>query len=242
LAAWVQSRGHALTTIELWKDVAFPPTDEFDGLFILGGPMNVYEVGKYSWLAPEQQFIARAIRDRKSILGICLGAQLLAVVLGGSVSEMLDKEIGWFPVDLTPAGRNSILFDDFPDQFMAFHWHGDYFSIPPQSVHVARSEACEEQAFVYEDHVVGLQFHLESNENSVAAMIKHCGEDVSCGQYIQDAYSLENCVDYLPAANRLLFSLLDNLSSQSARQNPRQSAGGHKRQLRSATGRPPTTP
>ena len=98
---------------------------------------------------------------------------------------------------------------------MAFHWHGDCFSIPPSAIHLARSAACEQQAFVYDDCVVGLQFHLESNENSVAAMIEHCGEDVRCGQYIQDAYSMESCADYLPAAKRLLFSLLDNLSARS---------------------------
>ena len=234
LATWAKRSGCSLTCTEFWKEVSFPKTHEYEGLFILGGPMNVYEDKKHPWLAAEKEFIGRAISDRKPILGICLGAQLLAVVLGGSVTENLDKEIGWFPVDLTRAGRDSSLLREFPDQFMAFHWHGDRFSIPPRAIHVARSEACDEQAFVYENHVVGLQFHLESTENSIAAMIKHCGEDMSCGPYIQDPCAIEDCGNYLPGAHRLLFKLLDNLSSCSA---TRQAAGGSSRWHREKYGR-----
>ena len=80
LAAWVQSRGYALSGTNLWEQTTFPRTDEYDGLFILGGPMNVYEGEKHPWLALEQHFIARTIIERKPILGVCLGAQLLAVV------------------------------------------------------------------------------------------------------------------------------------------------------------------
>lgn len=212
LETWAYERGHVFTTTKLWKSTAFPNPYDCDGLFILGGPMNVYEVGKYPWLAAEQHFIARAISKRKPILGVCLGAQLLAAVLGGTVVEMLDKEIGWFPVDLTPAGRQSLLLHDFPDQFAAFHWHGDRFSIPSGAVHIARSEACEEQAFVYDNHVVGLQFHLESQQPSISAMIKHGGDDISCGQYIQDPCAMEHDSGALSTAHRLLFSLLDRLS------------------------------
>jgi GMP synthase-like glutamine amidotransferase len=211
LATWIRQSGHVLTSTELWKEAVFPQSDEYDGLFILGGPMNAYEVEKYAWLAAEQHFVARAIFDRKPILGVCLGAQLLAVVLGGTVTEDVEKEIGWFPVALTPTGRDSILFRDFPDQFMALHWHGDYFSIPPGAVRIARSEACDEQAFVYENHVVGLQFHLESDKHSIAAMIQHCGDDICCGHYIQDSHAIEDCANHLPASHRLLSKLLDNL-------------------------------
>ena len=94
---------------------------------------------------------------------------------------------------------------------MAFHWHGDYFSIPPGAVHIARSEPCEQQAFVYENHVVGLQFHLESDKQSIDAMIQHCGDDISCGHYIQDPCAIHDGTDHLPANHRLLSKLLDNL-------------------------------
>lgn len=213
LAVWCQERRHFLTTIEVWQNRGLPLPEEFDGLFILGGPMNVDEEGKYPWLGPEKKFIARAIFDRKPVLGICLGAQLLSVVLGGTVREMLEKEIGWFPVELTRAGRDSSFFSSFPDEFMAFHWHGDSFSIPPHAIHLAQSDACDEQAFVYKNQVVGLQFHLEASEQSIAALIDNCGEDMCCGRYIQDPYAIASCANHAPVAQGLLSRLLDNLIS-----------------------------
>ena len=240
LATWVHRREYLLTRTRLWTDFTFPVPDAFDGLFVLGGPMNVYEEATYPWLASERDFIERAISDGKPILGVCLGAQLLAVVLGGSVSQMFDKEIGWFPVELTQAGRDATLLRDFPDSFMAFHWHGDCFSIPPGAVPIARSDACEQQAFIYENHVVGLQFHLETSRESVAAMIQNCGEDMCCGPYIQDPYAIEDCADHISAAQQLLFKLLDKLLLSSSGTPKRSSmVSGH--EPRPATPQPSYT-
>jgi GMP synthase (glutamine-hydrolysing) len=217
LATWAQRKGYALSSTKLWQETDFPQLDEFDGLFILGGPMNVYEVDHYPWLASEQQFIARAITSHMPILGVCLGAQLLAVVLGGLVTQNLETEIGWFPVELAPAGRGSSLFHDFPDSFMAFHWHRDCFSIPPGAVRAARSKACRQQAFVFEERVVGLQFHLESTERSIAALTHHCGADVESGQIVQDRYAIHRCAAHVPTAHLLLDGLLDRLQSLMAK-------------------------
>jgi GMP synthase-like glutamine amidotransferase len=211
LASWAQRRGYVLTSTELWRNAIFPSRDEYDGLFILGGPMNVYEDDKYPWLAPEKEFIAQAISQRKPVLGVCLGAQLLSVVLGGSVTKNRHKEIGWFPVELTPAGRGCALFRDFTDQSMAFHWHGDRFSIPPRAIHIARSDGCDEQAFVYENHVVGLQFHLETMRENIAALVEHCGEEIVPGSFVQDREAIETGADNLPAAHAQLERLLDAL-------------------------------
>ncbi len=211
-ATWARQRGYRLTRTELWVGARFPASDQYDGLIILGGPMNVGEDSRYSWLAPEKQFIKRSVSDGKLILGVCLGAQLLAESLGGSVTAMVDREIGWFPVSFTPDGRESGLFRQFPDEFMAFHWHGDCLSIPPKAVHAARSEACEGQAFVYKDRVVGLQFHLESDDASIAALIGHCGDELGCGPYVQAPRSIgEESAAHLPAAHGLLEKLLDTL-------------------------------
>ena len=216
LATWCQERRYPLTCVELWNDRNLPTPDEFDGLFVLGGPMNVYEDAKYHWLRGEKELIFRAVSDRKPILGLCLGAQLLSVVLGGTVTEMVDKEIGWFPVELTPAGRGSSILAGLPEKFMAFHWHGDSFSIPPGALHLAQSDGCNEQAFVCENHVVGLQFHLESTEQTIAGLLEHCSEDLGCGWYIQDPYAIASCSNHLPEAHGLLDKLLDNLVSSSA--------------------------
>jgi GMP synthase-like glutamine amidotransferase len=213
LSTWVHRKGYRLSRTRLWKDATFPAQDEFDGLFILGGPMNVYEDAKHSWLVPERAFIERTMGGGKPILGVCLGAQLIASVLGGRVTEMSNKEIGWFPVKLTQAGRDSCLFRGFPSCFTALHWHGDCFAVPSGAVHAARSDGCEQQAFIYGDRIVGLQFHLETSREGIAAMIQNCGNDLCCGPHIQDQYAIENCGDYLARAHQLLSTLLDNLSA-----------------------------
>lgn len=211
LESWAKRRGHALGRTPAWAGRGFPPLDELDGLFVLGGPMNVHEEGRHPWLAAEKTFLARAVAAEKPLLGICLGAQLLAAVLGGAVTASPQREIGWFPVDLTPEGREAALFGSFPDRFPAFHWHADRFSIPPGAIHLARTEACPEQAFVYGDRVVGLQFHLESTAESIAALIEHCAEDITGAPFVQRPIVMEKLADHLPTTHLLLDSLLDAL-------------------------------
>ena len=150
LSSWALARGHTLERTEVWTGADFPAPATFGGLFILGGPMNVQEEDRHPWLAPEKAFIRHAITAGKPVLGICLGAQLISVALGGTVTKNPHKEIGWFPVSLTPSGRGAALFLRFPRQFLALSWHGNRFTIPHGAVHVARSEACEWQGFVYQ--------------------------------------------------------------------------------------------
>ena len=211
LETWARDNGHTLRSVAVYDGAAFPDNDAYDGLFIVGGPMNVNEEEQYAWLAPEKEFIAGAVADGKPILGICLGAQLLSVVLGGRVEKHADKEIGWFEIELTSAGRESPLLGHFPSPSMAMHWHGDRFTIPPGAVHVARSGACEPQAFVYDDRVVGLQFHLESTDESIAALVQHCGHELTGGPFIQDASSIKQGSVHLPSAHALLVELLNRL-------------------------------
>lgn len=213
LASWAEAKGAQLVGTRLWVGDSFPDLDHFDGLFILGGPMNVHEQEEHPWLKPEKQFIADSIAAGKTIVGVCLGAQLLAIALGGSVTENPRKEIGWLPVDLTPPGRKNPLFGRLPQRFMAFHWHGDRFSVPPGAIHVARSEACEEQGFVYEDRIVGLQFHLESTDESIASLIEHCGYEITCAPSIQDPPTIEHYAGHLTETRALMDTLLDGLTA-----------------------------
>lgn len=214
LDAWAQARGHHLTCTRVWTGAPFPRVDDYDALFVMGGPMNVYEEDRYPWLKEEKALVVEAIAAGRPLVGICLGAQLLSVVLGGAVRPNPCKEIGWFPVDLTREGRASPLFKNFPDRFPAFHWHADRFSIPPGAVHVAGTEACAEQGFVYQDRVIGLQFHLESTEESITCLIEHCGEAITCAPYIQDPATMKEYASRNLAASHALFdSLLDALVS-----------------------------
>jgi GMP synthase-like glutamine amidotransferase len=185
IAPWALAEGHSLAGTQLYAGQPLPKPDDFDWLIILGGPMNVYEHDRYPWLPAEKALISAAIGAEKRLLGICLGAQLIADVLGGPVTRSPQREIGWFPVSLTAEGRHSRLLTGFRERFVPFHWHGDTFAIPPGATHLARSDACPNQAFQFGPHVLGLQFHLEYSYASVASMLKDCGDELSDDRFVQ---------------------------------------------------------
>ncbi len=138
-----------------------PSLDGYHGMVVLGGPMNVDQVDEYPHLATEVELIAEAIEREMPILGICLGAQLLAKALGAKVRANGVKEIGWTEIKRTPAGRDDPLFSHFRDVEPVFQWHGDTFDIPEGAVHLAKNDDCPNQAFRYGETAYGLQFHLE---------------------------------------------------------------------------------
>lgn len=146
---------------------AVPDLDRYHGLIVLGGPMNCDQVTRYRHLATEVAAIQAAMRDGKPVLGICLGSQLLARALGAPVLPHHTKEIGWYDVTPTEAGRSDPLFRHFAGPEKIFQWHGDTFAIPHGAVHLATSAACPHQAFRYGHNVYGLQFHLEVDEPMV---------------------------------------------------------------------------
>lgn len=143
---------------------AVPDLDRYHGLIVLGGPMNCDQVSRYRHLATEVAAIQAAVRDGKPVLGICLGSQLLARALGAPVVRNPVKEIGWYGVRPTEAGRSDPLFRHFATEERIFQWHGDTFAIPHGAVHLASSAACAHQAFRFGHHAYGLQFHLEVDE------------------------------------------------------------------------------
>jgi GMP synthase-like glutamine amidotransferase len=173
IAPWVHDMGYGLEGTNLWLGDALPRLDDFDWLVVLGGPMNVYEEGKHPWLAAEKRLIWAAVRGGKSILGVCLGAQLISAALGGEVSLNPHREIGWHRVALTEGGSKSRVFGPMPSEFTPMHWHSDTFTIPEGCVRTAESRACKNQAFeCCAGRVVGLQFHLEYSAKDVEAMVR----------------------------------------------------------------------
>ena len=185
MAAWAQARGHRLSASQLYADAALPPLDRFDGLIVIGGPMGVDDERAHPWLVEEKRFIERAIAAGKTVLGVCLGAQLLARVLGARVYPNTDTEIGWFPVEFTQAATTSPFFSGLPPSLEAFHWHGDTFDLPTGAVHIAHSRACHNQAFVCDERLVGLQFHLETTPHAAAELIRHCRHEIVPARFIQ---------------------------------------------------------
>jgi GMP synthase-like glutamine amidotransferase len=214
IADWLAARRHRLTFTHLYRGETLPTMEKFDWLVIMGGPMNIYEHRFHSWLREEKLFIDQAIRAGKTVLGVCLGAQLLADVLGGKVYQNMDKEIGWLPITLQDeAGR---FFPGAPKELTVFHWHGDTFSLPG-SVCLASSKGCAHQAFAHGDRVVGLQFHIEMTPAGIAALAENCGNELTDGKYIQTAAEITGNHAHFAANRQMLAKLLERLEATTLR-------------------------
>ena len=163
-------------------------------------------------MANEKALIGAAIAAGKTVIGVCLSAQLIAAALGARVYPNAHREIGWFPVALTDQGRASDLFAFLPHRFEVFHWHGDIFGLPDGAVHLAHSEGCEHQVFLYADQVLGLQFHLESMPTKVVDLVANCADEIVPGRYVQNAERMLVMTgeDYA-RINQVLFGILDRL-------------------------------
>lgn len=198
IADWATARGRPLATTRLYAGEALPELATFDLLVIMGGGLNIYQHRDYPWLVPEKRFIGEAIERGKCALGVCLGAQLIADVLGAKVVQNAEKEIGWFPVrTVSHCGA----FAALPEQMTVFQWHGDTFGIPPGAVRVAESDACANQAFVYGQRVVGVQFHIEVAPDSVAQFIAGGESEMTPARFVQPPEQvLKSPAGFVPSA------------------------------------------
>lgn len=191
----------------LWADDPLPSVGSFAALIVMGGPMGIYDFNQYPWLLQEKKFLAEVVQQQTPILGICLGAQLLADVLGAEVGTNPEKEIGWFPVAATkemPEKLAAVL----PNELTVFHWHGDTFSLPPDSVCLYNSKACENQAFLYKDYVLGLQFHLETTRDSAAILIENCRAELVPAPWIMMEQEMLAATDNFLKINASMHKLL----------------------------------
>lgn len=180
---WLKAAGYAITQTRWFEPAELPAPDAPDLLVVLGGPMSVNDEASYPWLVEEKRFIRHAIAAGTSVLGVCLGAQLIASSLGARVYPNRRKEIGWFPVQGIPPSDESVF--SFPPSLDVFHWHGETFDLPPGAVRLATSEACANQAFQIGTSVIGLQFHLETTPQSAQNIVANCRQEVIPARYVQ---------------------------------------------------------
>ncbi|WP_029921016.1 type 1 glutamine amidotransferase [Nevskia soli] len=206
IAPWLADAGHLVSGTRLYAGETPPDVSAFDALVVMGGPMNIYEYAQYPWLRGEKALIRAAVDAGKRVLGICLGAQLLADVLGGPVTRNADSEIGWFPLTLSAAGRASPLFADLPETFTGFHWHGDTYALPSGAVCLATSEACAQQAFALGDQVLGLQFHLEVTRPNAEEWFRH--EQPQPARYVQTPEHILAQRERFEENNRWMWAIL----------------------------------
>lgn len=204
---WAEEQGFEISCTRLFKDEELPGVDTFDWLIIMGGPMGIFDYNDHPWLTEEKEFIERAIDEEKTVVGICLGAQLMADVLGAKVYPGPQKEIGWFPIQRSKGAPKLI-----PEGLTVFHWHGDTFEIPEGAVPLAVSKPGINQGFVFNNKAVGLQFHMETTPESMDSIIDHCGHELVDSPYIQTAEEMRAGLPNIGTVNAAMKQLLDALT------------------------------
>lgn len=214
IAAWAGARGHLFEVAELHRGAAAGAPGDFDMLVVLGGPMSVHDEDVHPWLADEKRAVAGAIAAGRPVLGICLGAQLIARVLGAGVARNPVREIGWFPLRRAPEAPAEGPAAAIEDGLNAFHWHGETFDIPVGAVRLASTDACANQAFLHGDRVLGLQFHLETTPENARNLIAHCRGEMDGGPCIQTADEILAAGAPFARANRAMARVLDELARQ----------------------------
>jgi GMP synthase (glutamine-hydrolysing) len=211
----LKKAGFAWETLMISGDTIFPSgvkLEEYGALIVLGGPMGVYQEAKYPWIAKELMLIQEALRQKKPILGICLGAQLLAKAAGARVYKGPVPEIGWRSVRLDDwfYKRNPLFFQIDPaKEHIVFQWHGDTFDIPTEGYRLAWNEAYANQAFCFNGNAVGLQFHPEMTEAMIAEWIASPGAPEQLAAAGEDAEKiLANVPKYMPALRDIAHKII----------------------------------
>jgi GMP synthase-like glutamine amidotransferase len=210
---WAEKEDHLLSCTRFYDHETPPALSKVDLLVIMGGSMGIYDEKDYPWLIEEKRYIKNAINANKVIIGICLGAQLLADACGAKVKRAKYKEIGWFPIRKTEAGKASALLSAMPEQLDVFHWHGDQFDIPDGCFSLAESTACAYQLFQFGDRVMALQFHFEATASSISRMLQDADNELEeAGPYVQTKSDIMNGLHHCARNNEIMFFLLDQLS------------------------------
>jgi GMP synthase-like glutamine amidotransferase len=206
VADWARDRGHDLAVARADLSSELAPPQGLGGLVVMGGPMSAND--SFPWMRRELAFIERVLGQGLAVLGVCLGAQMLAHIFGARVYRAAHKEIGWWPVQGLPnAGTGAV---ELPESFVPLHWHGETFELPRGAIQLAESQAIANQAFLLDSRVLGLQFHVEATPDSVRAIAQGAGTDISDGPYEQAAPAMiAECDARCAALQGPCYSLLD---------------------------------
>ncbi|MFH2058118.1 MAG: type 1 glutamine amidotransferase [Pseudomonadota bacterium] len=208
---FLTEKGHELTVTKLYDGEKLPAIQSFDWLIVMGGPMGVNDEQIYPWLKMEKEFIKESILSEKLVLGICLGAQLIADALGAKVYKNKHREIGWFDITLSEEVESSILAKVIPPKTKVFHWHGDTFDIPAGATPLAKSEACANQGFILKDRVIAFQFHLETTITSAQLLVDNCRDELDGSKYVQSEDEILSSKQRFPSINKIMLSVLETI-------------------------------
>jgi GMP synthase-like glutamine amidotransferase len=207
---WAENNDFELVKIKCWENPTYPDVNTVDRLLIMGGPMGVYELDKYTWLATEIGFIKDVIDKGKKVLGICLGSQLIAAAMGAKVYPMTHKEIGWFMITWDKAALMHQLTKGVSRKTKVFHHHGDTYDLPDNATRMASSEGCVNQAFVIGNNVLALQFHMEIVPSLLKDMMAHGGE-LKTGSFVQTEERINEGIYDVMQNHTDLSTILENV-------------------------------
>lgn len=214
MEAWFRAHGATITASHVYRGDPLPELGDFDWLVMMGGGMSVNDEAELPWLAPEKAFVRRAIAADKRVLGVCLGAQLIASALGAKVFRNTAKEIGWWKLSRAAGAAGHPLAAALPDGAEVFHWHGETFDLPAGAVCLASSEATRHQAMAVGPRVLGLQFHLETTEASARELIAgSAGDLANPGPYVQTPAAMLASPERFAALNAQMARVLETLAA-----------------------------
>lgn len=211
---WAISSGNTVTATKFFEQTELPQLSDLDWLIVMGGSMSVHDEQEYPWLVEEKKFIRQAIDSGKTVLGVCLGSQLVSAALGAKVYKNKENEIGWFDIELTCSAKTSKLFFDLPQNTKVFHWHGDTFDLPEGAIHLAYSRGCKNQAYIYLERVLALQFHLEPTKDWIQEMVITGGNELVKARYVQTGEEILKNIDLVESNTKILFSILNRLAER----------------------------
>ena len=209
---WAMEHGHSLTATKFYElSYSLPEMDSIDAVIVMGGPMGVYDDHLFKWLTVEKECITAALQEGKKLLGICLGAQLIAACAGAPVNTASHKEIGWHKIRASDQlSKITWLYEIIKDEPSVFHWHGDQFQIPHGAENLAFSDANDNQLFMLNDNVLGIQFHLEITENGLRGMIENSASELKPARYVQSAEQISGRATFVKDNNQRMYQLLDH--------------------------------
>jgi GMP synthase-like glutamine amidotransferase len=210
IADWCAERGHELVRVHPYRGGALPDPSAVEALVVMGGPMSANDDATLDWLGRELRFVEGVLRAGRPLLGVCLGSQILARVLGARVYRARAREIGWWPLRIRAEARADTPLAGWPEQVVPLHWHGETFDLPAGAVHLAETETCPHQAFLW-GGALGLQFHVEATPESVDEITAACGGEIGDGPFEQPADELRAQASRCGPLRPLLFSALDCL-------------------------------
>ncbi|ERO63224.1 type 1 glutamine amidotransferase [Pseudomonas piscis] len=215
---WLLERATSVHICHVHAQARLPRLDSFDLLILLGGPMSVHDEVRAPWLVAEKRLLRKALSAGKRVLGIGLGGQLLAQALGAQVRPCAASEIGWWPVEKYPSAQDSPLGLALPERLMAFHWHGESFDLPKGALPLYRSAACANQGFIWQERAIGLQCLLQSDLQSIEALLQSrprgwlSAEQDAGPESVEDRQAILAGIPHCSGLAPTLFRVLDYLS------------------------------